>query len=147
VYLEASRFEDEVATFVITKDRKGDATMSVSVNEIIRKLSPAERKNVQGRADEIIAEEMSLRDLRKARDCYMPRSRTSTARSLPSAKLANINLKRGLFLDPLSPPKASARQPEEHRGETLRCNFPEGYSSSWRWDRLGRDFCRSRDLA
>jgi DNA-binding XRE family transcriptional regulator len=41
--------------------------MSVNVNEIIRKLSPAERKKVEDRAAEIIAEEMSLRDLRKAR--------------------------------------------------------------------------------
>jgi transcriptional regulator with XRE-family HTH domain len=41
--------------------------MSVNVNEIIRKLSPAERKKVEDRATDIIAEEMSLRDLRKAR--------------------------------------------------------------------------------
>lgn len=41
--------------------------MPVNVNEIIRKLSPSERKRVEGRAAEIIAEEMSLRDLRKAR--------------------------------------------------------------------------------
>jgi len=41
--------------------------MPVNVNEIIRKLTPAERKKVEDRATEIIAEEMSLRDLRKAR--------------------------------------------------------------------------------
>ena len=41
--------------------------MPVNVNEIIRRLSPAERKKVEDRAAEIIAEEMSLRDLRKAR--------------------------------------------------------------------------------
>ena len=41
--------------------------MPVNVNDIIRKLSPAQRKKVQGRAAEVIAEEMSLRDLRKAR--------------------------------------------------------------------------------
>ncbi len=41
--------------------------MPVDVNEIIRKLSPAERRKVQNRAADIIAEEMSLRDLRKAR--------------------------------------------------------------------------------
>ena len=41
--------------------------MSVNVNEVIRKLSPAERKKVEDRAAELIAEEMSLRDLRKAR--------------------------------------------------------------------------------
>src|SRR5260370_547514 len=42
-------------------------SMPVNVNEIIRKLSPAERKKVEDRATELIAEEMSLRDLRKAR--------------------------------------------------------------------------------
>lgn len=41
--------------------------MSVNVNEVIRKLSPADRKKVEDRAAEIVAEEMSLRDLRKAR--------------------------------------------------------------------------------
>lgn len=41
--------------------------MPVNVNEIIRKLTPAQRKKVRVRADAIIAEEMSLRDLRKAR--------------------------------------------------------------------------------
>lgn len=41
--------------------------MPVNVNEIIRKLSSAERKKVEERAAEIMAEEMSLRDLRKAR--------------------------------------------------------------------------------
>lgn len=41
--------------------------MCVNVNEVIRKLSPAECKKVENRAAEIIAEEMSLRDLRKAR--------------------------------------------------------------------------------
>ena len=41
--------------------------MPVNVNEIIQKLSPAKRKKVEDRAAEVIAEEMSLRDLRKAR--------------------------------------------------------------------------------
>jgi DNA-binding XRE family transcriptional regulator len=41
--------------------------MPVNVNEIIRKLSPAERKKVEDRAAELIAEEMSLRGLRKTR--------------------------------------------------------------------------------
>jgi len=41
--------------------------MPVNVNEVIRKLSPAGRKKVKDRAAQIIVEEMSLRDLRKAR--------------------------------------------------------------------------------
>jgi len=41
--------------------------MPLDVNEVIRKLNPADRKKVEDRAAEIVAEEMSLRDLRKAR--------------------------------------------------------------------------------
>lgn len=41
--------------------------MFVNVNDVIRKLSPAERKKVEDRAAKIIAEEMSLRDLHEAR--------------------------------------------------------------------------------
>jgi DNA-binding XRE family transcriptional regulator len=41
--------------------------MAVNVNDKIRKLSPARRKKVEARAAELIAEEMTLRELRKAR--------------------------------------------------------------------------------
>jgi DNA-binding XRE family transcriptional regulator len=45
----------------------GDVIMPVNVNEVIAKLSPAQRKKVEARAAELIAEEMTLRQLRKAR--------------------------------------------------------------------------------
>ena len=41
--------------------------MPVNVDKKIKKLSPAQRKRVEARAAELIAEEMTLRDLRKAR--------------------------------------------------------------------------------
>jgi len=41
--------------------------MSVNVNDKIRKLRPAHRKKVEVRAAELIAEEMTLRELRHAR--------------------------------------------------------------------------------
>ena len=41
--------------------------MAVNVNDKIRKLSPVQRKKVEARAAELIAEEMTLRELRKAR--------------------------------------------------------------------------------
>jgi transcriptional regulator with XRE-family HTH domain len=41
--------------------------MAVNVNDKIKKLSPARRKRVEARAAELIAEEMTLRELRKAR--------------------------------------------------------------------------------
>ena len=41
--------------------------MTVNVNDKIRRLSPAQRKKVEVRAAELIAEEMTLRELRRAR--------------------------------------------------------------------------------
>lgn len=41
--------------------------MPVNVNDKIKKLSPTERREVEARARELIAEEMTLRELRKAR--------------------------------------------------------------------------------
>jgi DNA-binding XRE family transcriptional regulator len=41
--------------------------MSVNVRDKLAKLNAAQRKKVANRASEILAEEMSLRDLRKAR--------------------------------------------------------------------------------
>src|SRR5271163_4994949 len=41
--------------------------MAVNVNDKLKKMSPAQRKKVESRAAELIAEEMSLRELRRAR--------------------------------------------------------------------------------
>src|SRR6476620_6564213 len=41
--------------------------MAINVEDKIRKLSPAQRKKVEARAAELIAEEMTLRELRHAR--------------------------------------------------------------------------------
>ena len=41
--------------------------MAVNVNDKIKRLSPAQRKKVEARATELLAEEMTLRELRKAR--------------------------------------------------------------------------------
>jgi hypothetical protein len=41
--------------------------MSRNVNDIINKLSPAQRKKVEARAASLIAEEMTLQQLRRAR--------------------------------------------------------------------------------
>src|SRR6266702_3155821 len=41
--------------------------MPVNVNDRIRKLSPAQRKRVEARAAALVAEEMTLRELRRAR--------------------------------------------------------------------------------
>jgi len=41
--------------------------MATNVNDLIKKLSPSQRKRVEARAAELIAEEMTLRELRHAR--------------------------------------------------------------------------------
>src|SRR6516165_7059589 len=41
--------------------------MSTNVNDKIKKLSPAQRKKMEARAAQLIAEEMTLRELRHAR--------------------------------------------------------------------------------
>jgi hypothetical protein len=41
-------------------------TMPTNVNDIIRNLSPARRKKVEARAAQLIAEEMTRRELRRA---------------------------------------------------------------------------------
>ncbi len=41
--------------------------MATNLDDLIKKLSPAQRKKVEARAAELIAEEMTLRELRHAR--------------------------------------------------------------------------------
>jgi transcriptional regulator with XRE-family HTH domain len=41
--------------------------MARNINDIIKKLSPAQRKRIEARAAQLIAEEMTLRQLRHAR--------------------------------------------------------------------------------
>jgi transcriptional regulator with XRE-family HTH domain len=41
--------------------------MPTNINDLMRKLSPAQRDKIKARAAELIAEEMTLRELRRAR--------------------------------------------------------------------------------
>jgi hypothetical protein len=41
--------------------------MPITLNDKMKELSPAQRKRVEARAAELIAEEMTLRELRRAR--------------------------------------------------------------------------------
>lgn len=73
--------------------------MPVNVNEIIRKLSPAERKKVEDRATEIIAEEMSLRDLRKAR--RLTQARVAKALGITQDSVSRLEKRSDLLLSTL----------------------------------------------
>ena len=58
------RFEAHLARL---KKEKREVIMAVNVDDKIRKLSTAQRKKVEAQAGELITEEMTLRELRKAR--------------------------------------------------------------------------------
>ncbi|HXA78691.1 MAG TPA: XRE family transcriptional regulator [Candidatus Acidoferrales bacterium] len=73
--------------------------MPVNVNEIIRRLSPAERKKVEGRAAEIIAEEMSLRDLRKARK--LTQARVAKTLGITQDSVSRLEKRSDLLLSTL----------------------------------------------
>jgi DNA-binding XRE family transcriptional regulator len=73
--------------------------MAVNVNEIIRKLSSAERKKVEGRAGEIIAEEMTLRDLRKARK--LTQARVAKALGITQDSVSRLEKRSDLLLSTL----------------------------------------------
>ena len=47
--------------------------MDVDVNDVIAKLDPERRRRIEERAAELIAEEMTLRELRKARQLTQAR--------------------------------------------------------------------------
>lgn len=73
--------------------------MPVNVNQIIRKLSPAECKKVEDRAAEIIAEEMSLRDLRKARK--LTQARVAKALGITQDSVSRLEKRSDLLLSTL----------------------------------------------
>jgi len=73
--------------------------MPVSVNAIIRKLSPRERKKVEDRAAELIAEEMSLRDLRKARK--LTQARVAKTLGITQDSVSRLEQRSDLLLSTL----------------------------------------------
>jgi DNA-binding XRE family transcriptional regulator len=73
--------------------------MTMNVNEIIRKLSPAERKKVEERAAEIIAEEMSLRDLRMARK--LTQARVAKTLGITQDSVSRLEKRSDLLLSTL----------------------------------------------
>jgi DNA-binding XRE family transcriptional regulator len=74
-------------------------TVLENVNEIIRKLRPAERKKVEARAAELIAEEMSLRDLRKARK--LTQARVAKALGITQDSVSRLEKRSDLLLSTL----------------------------------------------
>jgi transcriptional regulator with XRE-family HTH domain len=73
--------------------------MSVNVREKIRKLSASQRKKVAARATELIAEEMSLRELRKARK--LTQARVAKALGITQDSVSRLEKRSDLLLSTL----------------------------------------------
>lgn len=73
--------------------------MSVNIRKKIAKLSAAQRKKVEDRAAEIVAEEMSLRDLRKARK--LTQARVARSLGITQDSVSRLEKRSDLLLSTL----------------------------------------------
>jgi transcriptional regulator with XRE-family HTH domain len=73
--------------------------MSVNIRDKIEKLNAARRKKVENRAAEIIAEEMSLRDLRKARK--LTQARVAKTLGITQDSISRLEKRSDLLLSTL----------------------------------------------
>ena len=73
--------------------------MAVSVNDKIKKLTPAQRKKVEVRAAQLIAEEMTLRELRKARK--LTQVRMAKALGITQDSVSRLEKRSDLLLSTL----------------------------------------------
>ena len=89
--------------------------MPVNVDEKIKKLSPAQRQKVEARAAELMAEEMTLRELRKARK--LTQVRIAKALGITQDSVSRLEKRSDLLLSTLRKTveamggKASSRAP------------------------------------
>lgn len=73
--------------------------MSVNIRDKIAKLSAAQRKKIEGRAAEITSEEMSLRDLRKAR--RLTQARVAKTLGITQDSVSRLEKRSDLLLSTL----------------------------------------------
>jgi len=73
--------------------------MSVNIRDKMGKLNAAQRKKVEDRAAEIIAEEMSLRDLRKARK--LTQARVAKTLGITQDSVSRLERRSDLLLSTL----------------------------------------------
>ena len=73
--------------------------MPTNVDDIIRKLSPAQRKKVEARAAQLIAEEMTLRELRHARK--LAQVRMAKALGITQDSVSRLEKRSDLLLSTL----------------------------------------------
>jgi transcriptional regulator with XRE-family HTH domain len=73
--------------------------MAVNVDDKIKNLSPVQRKKVEARAAELIAEEMTLRELRKARK--LTQVRVAKALGVTQDSVSRLEKRSDLLLSTL----------------------------------------------
>src|SRR5277367_6199434 len=73
--------------------------MSRNVNDIIRKLSPSQRKRVEARAAQLIAEEMTLRQLRQA--CRLTQQKVAKSLRIGQEGVSKIERRSDLLISTL----------------------------------------------
>jgi DNA-binding XRE family transcriptional regulator len=73
--------------------------VAVNVNDKIRKLRPAQRKKVEARAKDLVAEEMTLRELRRARK--LTQVRIAKALGITQDSVSRLEKRSDLLLSTL----------------------------------------------
>ena len=73
--------------------------MSRNVNDIIRRLSPAQRKRVEARATQLIAEEMTLQQLRQA--CKLTQEKVARSLHIGQEGVSKIEKRSDLLISTL----------------------------------------------
>jgi len=73
--------------------------MPINVNDKIKKLSPAQRKKVMTRGAQLIAEEMTLRELRRARK--LTQTRMAKALGINQDSVSRLEKRSNLLLSTL----------------------------------------------
>ena len=80
-------------------EREKELTMAVNVNDKIKKLHPAQRRKVEDRAAHLIGEEMTLRELRRARK--LTQVRIAKALGITQDSVSRLEKRSDLLLSTL----------------------------------------------
>src|SRR5262250_768390 len=80
--------------------RKGGVNMAKSLDDVMKKLTPAQRTRVAARAKELIEEELTLRDLRQAQ--HLTQERMAELLGVEQENVSRIERRADLLLSTLA---------------------------------------------
>src|SRR5437899_10256918 len=81
------------------KTEEREVKMPRNVNDIIRRLGPAQRRRVENRADQLIAEEMTLQQLRQA--CKLTQQKVAKSLRIGQEGVSKIEKRSDLLISTL----------------------------------------------